>query len=101
MSLSASMWTSVTGLLAHGEKMNVIGNNIANVNTVGFKGSRMDFADYVQQTVHSLAGLSQVGRGVMIGAIYGDFSQGAFETSNEVTDIGVNGKGFFKLRKIG
>ena len=47
MSLSASMWTGVTGLLAHGEKMNVVGNNIANVSTVGFKGQRMDLADYV------------------------------------------------------
>ena len=38
MGLSASMWTGVSGLGAHGEKMSVIGNNIANVNTVGFKG---------------------------------------------------------------
>ena len=38
MSLTASMWTGVSGLLAHGEKMNVVGNNIANVSTVGFKG---------------------------------------------------------------
>ena len=47
MSLTAGMWTGVSGLLSHGEKMNVIGNNIANVNTVGFKGQRMDFADFI------------------------------------------------------
>ncbi|MDL2306687.1 flagellar hook protein FlgE [Desulfovibrio sp. OttesenSCG-928-C06] len=97
MSLSASMWTSVSGLLAHGEKMNVVGNNISNVNTVGFKSSRMDFMDFVHQTVNSANGPAQVGRGVQIGAIYGDFSQGAFETSNEATDIAINGNGFFKV----
>lgn len=97
MSLTASMWTSVSGLLNHGEKMNVVGNNIANVNTVGFKGSRMDFMDYVHQTVFAAAGPSQVGRGVAIGAIYGDFSQGAFESSTESTDIAINGNGFFQV----
>ncbi|MDR1124831.1 MAG: flagellar hook-basal body complex protein [Deltaproteobacteria bacterium] len=97
MSLTASMWTSVAGLLAHGEKMNVVGNNIANVNTIGFKGSRMDFQDFVHQTVNSAAGPAQIGRGVSIGAIYGDFSQGAFETSNEATDIAISGNGFYKV----
>ncbi|MDR2504090.1 MAG: flagellar hook-basal body complex protein, partial [Deltaproteobacteria bacterium] len=97
MSLTASMWTSVSGLLNHGEKMNVVGNNIANVNTVAFKGSRMDFMDYVHQDVHTASGPAQVGRGVAIGAIYGDFSQGAFESSTESTDIAISGKGFFKV----
>ena len=40
MGLSASMWTSVSGLLAHGNKMNLVGNNIANVSTIGFKSQR-------------------------------------------------------------
>lgn len=97
MSLSASMWTAVSGLLAHGEKMNVVGNNIANTNTIGFKASRMDFQDFVHQSVNSAAGPAQVGRGVSIGAIYGDFSQGAFETSNEATDMAINGNGFYKV----
>ncbi len=98
MSLSASMWTSVTGLLVHGEKMNVVGNNIANVNTVAFKGSRMDFEDFVNQDVYSAAGPTQVGRGVSIGAIYGNFAQGSMETSTDPTDIAISGKGFFKVK---
>ena len=69
MSLTASMWTGVSGLLAHGEKMNVVGNNIANVSTVGFKGQRMDFADFVYQNSFSSAGVTQIGRGVKIGAV--------------------------------
>ncbi len=98
MSLSASMWTSVTGLLVHGEKMNVVGNNIANVNTVAFKGSRMDFEDFVNQDIYSAAGPTQVGRGVSIGAIYGNFAQGSMETSTDPTDIAISGKGFFKVK---
>ncbi|MDR2744989.1 MAG: flagellar hook-basal body complex protein, partial [Desulfovibrio sp.] len=98
MSLTASMWTSVSGLLAHGEKMNVVGDNIANVNTIAFKSSRMDFQDFVYQTVNAASGPAQVGRGVSINAIFGDFSQGAFETSNEATDIAIAGNGFFRVR---
>ena len=101
MSLSASMWTAVTGLLVHGEKMNVVGNNIANVNTIGFKGSRMDFEDFVNQTVYAAAGPSQVGRGVSIGAIYGNFAQGSFEASTDPTDMGISGEGFFKVKPVG
>ncbi|MDR3073094.1 MAG: flagellar hook-basal body complex protein, partial [Deltaproteobacteria bacterium] len=95
------MWTSVTGLLVHGEKMNVIGNNIANVNTVGFKGSRMDFEDFVNQNVFAAAGPSQVGRGVAIGAIYGNFAQGSFESTTDPTDMAISGEGFFKVKPIG
>ncbi len=101
MSLSASMWTAVTGLLVHGEKMNVVGNNIANVNTVGFKGSRMDFEDFVNQNVYTASGPSQVGRGVAIGATYGNFQQGSFEQSTEPTDMAIHGNGFFKVKPIG
>ena len=46
MGLSASMWASVSGLLSHGQKMNVVGNNIANVSTIGFKSQRMDFTPF-------------------------------------------------------
>lgn len=91
------MWTSVTGLLAHSEKMGVVSNNIANVNTVGYKGSRMDFADFVTQSVGTLAGNQQVGCGVTLGAIYGDFAQGSFETTTEATDLAISGNGFFTV----
>lgn len=97
MSLTSSMWTSVSGLLNHGEKMNVVGNNIANTNTVAFKGSRMDFMDYVHSTVYAAGGPTQIGRGMSIGAVYGDFGQGAFESSTESTDMAINGNGFFKV----
>lgn len=101
MSLTASMWTGVSGLLAHGDRMNVIGNNISNVNTVGFKGQRMDFADFVYQDSFSLSGMTQIGRGVRIGAVMGEFGQGSFETTTETTDLAIGGNGFFRVEPIG
>lgn len=101
MSLSASMWTGVSGLLAHGEKMNVVGNNLANVSTVGFRGQRMDFADFVYANTYTSAGTGQIGRGVKVGAIMGNFAQGSFETTTNATDLAISGSGFFKVNKIG
>ncbi len=99
MGLAASMFSGVTGLKAHGDKMGVIGNNIANVNTLGFKGARMFFEDVISQDVPTAAGIGQVGRGVGVGAIYADFSQGGFETTGEATDLAIGGQGFFTVKK--
>ena len=101
MSLSSTMWTSVSGLLSHGKKMNTIGNNIANINTLGYKGQRMDFSDFVYQDTNSLAGPTQNGFGVQVGAIMGNFKQGAFESSDTSTDLAINGNGFFQVQQVG
>lgn len=98
MGLSAGMWGSVSGLLMHGEKMNVVGNNIANISTIGFKGQRMDFEDYIYQDSYSAGGPTQIGRGVGINAVMGDFSQASFESTNDQADLAIGGKGFFKVR---
>lgn len=99
MSLSAAMWTGVSGLLTHGERMSVLGNNIANVNTVGFKASRMYFEDFISQEIGATGGsYAQVGRGVSVAAVWGDFSQGSFETTNEATDMAIGGRGFFGVK---
>jgi flagellar hook protein FlgE len=89
------MWTGVSGLRGHGQEMGVIGNNIANVSTVGFKGSRLHFEDFMSQSISVASGVGQVGRGVAVGAIIGDFSQGALESTNEATDVAITGNGFF------
>lgn len=99
MSLTASLWTSVSGLMTHGEKMNVVGNNIANVSTIGFKAQRMDFNDYLYIAGGSASGPTQIGAGAGVYAVLGDFSQGTFESTNSVTDIAIDGNGFFKVRK--
>ena len=98
MGLSTSMWSGVTGLLAHGEKMGVIGNNLANVNTVGYKSARMDFEDLVYTSIGTAAGNQQLGQGVRVEGILSDFTQGGFETSNETTDMAISGMGFFTVR---
>jgi flagellar hook protein FlgE len=93
------MWTAVSGLLAHGDKMNVVGNNIANVSTIAFKSQRMDFNDYLYVERGSTSGPTQIGEGVSIYAVLGDFSQGAFESTNSGTDIAIDGNGFFGVRR--
>ncbi|WP_299392856.1 flagellar hook protein FlgE [uncultured Desulfovibrio sp.] len=97
--LSASMWTGVSGLQSHSKNMNVIGNNLANVSTLGFKSQRMDFNDYLYLSGSSASGPTQIGAGSSVYAVLGDFSQGAFETTNSATDLAIDGNGFFGVRK--
>ncbi|MCK4257443.1 MAG: flagellar hook protein FlgE [Halanaerobiales bacterium] len=101
-----SMYAGVSGLKAHQVKMDVIGNNIANVNTVGFKGSRVNFKEMLNQTMRGAeaptatrGGINpmQVGLGVGIGSIDSDFSQGNLQTTGFMTDIAIQGNGFFVL----
>lgn len=99
MSLSSSMWASVSGLMAHGNKMNIVGNNIANVSTLAYKGQRADFSDYLYTDGGSVSGTTQIGQGVSTYAVLGDYSQGSFESTNSVTDLAIDGNGFFQLRK--
>jgi flagellar hook protein FlgE len=80
--------------------MNVVGNNIANVNTVGFKQQRMDFQDFVYQYIGTAGGMGQVGRGVGVGLIFNDYSQGSIETTTGSTDIAIEGNGFFNVRPL-
>jgi flagellar hook protein FlgE len=98
MSLSSSLYQGITGLQAHGEKISVIGNNLANVSTVGFKGARMHFEDVMSQDYSTAAGVAQVGRGVRVAAIYSDFAQGSFESTTESTDLAIGGSGFFTVK---
>lgn len=99
MGISAAMYTGVSGLLCHGEKMSVVGNNLANVSTVGFKGSNMHFDDALSQFTHTTSGLDQIGRGVMMETVMGDFSQGSLDRTNDMLDVGMSGSGFFVVRK--
>ncbi len=98
MSLSSSLYQGITGLQAHSEKISVIGNNLANVSTVGFKGASMQFEDVMSQDVFTSAGVAQVGRGVRVATIYSDFAQGSFESTSESTDLAIGGSGFFTVK---
>jgi flagellar hook protein FlgE len=101
MGLSASLYSGTSGLKAHGEDMTVIGNNISNVSTIGFKGSRMYFEDALSQQITTASGSGQVGRGVSVGTVMGDFSQGSLESTTEATDLAIGGNGFFMVSPAG
>src|SRR5690349_17166809 len=94
MSLTSAMFTGVSGLLTSGEAMNVIGNNISNVNTVGYKTSRTLFSDLLPQDAGNG---SQVGKGVQMQTVQSIFSQGSSQSTETVTDVSVQGTGFFAL----
>ncbi|NIQ38265.1 MAG: flagellar hook-basal body complex protein, partial [Proteobacteria bacterium] len=94
----SSLYTGISGLTVYGNAMSVIGNNIANINTVGFKGSRVTFADLYQTALtNSAVGQFQIGRGVKMSSIDRLFAQGSLETTGSVTDMAIEGDGFFIL----
>jgi flagellar hook protein FlgE len=94
MSLTSAMFTGVSGLLNMAEGINVIGNNISNVNTVGFKGSRTLFSDVLSTSVSSG---SQMGHGVQLQKIDNMFTQSTFENTGSVSDLAIQGDRFFAL----
>ena len=95
MSVTSAMYTGISGLAANGEAMSVIGNNISNVNTTGFKQGRMLFSDVLSSTI---SGGSQIGRGVQIQTVQNQFGQGSFESTESVTDLAIQGDSFFVVQ---
>src|SRR4051794_5008095 len=89
---------SLSGLAASQQKLNVIGNNLANVNTVAFKASTVQFADLVSQSVGGAsANPMQVGIGVTTGSITPNFAQGGVENTGAPTNVALQGAGFFVI----
>ncbi len=93
--MQTSLYTGISGLNANMSNLSVIGNNIANVNTVGFKGSRITFGDVLSQTLTGGSGTNQIGLGVQVGSIQKLFGQGAFETTGNSLDMAISGNGFY------
>ena len=94
--MGSSLFAGISGLASSGKQLDVIANNIANVNTTGFKCGKIHFGDILSQSVTggSAAGM-QVGRGVDVVAITTQFSSGSFETTANATDLAIDGDGFF------
>jgi len=105
MSLMRSLTAGVSGMRGFQTKMDVIGNNIANVNTAGFKASQVNFAELVSQSLTkpdarfgSAPSLyNQVGLGSRVSSISRDFSQGPISSTNVKTDLAIQGNGFFMV----
>jgi flagellar hook protein FlgE len=102
MSLYSSFYASLSGLSANAGTLSVIGNNQANLNTVGYKGSTGTFQDLFNASLGALGTQGngnpiQIGLGTRLGAISQNFGQGSFQATSNVTDMAISGGGFFTL----
>ena len=95
MSLVSSLFTGVTGLASNSEAMGVIGDNISNVNTIGFKGSKAVFSDIFSSVLANGSTTSQLGRGSQLSGTLRSLEQGSFEASSNALDLAIDGAGFF------
>ncbi|MDX2494443.1 MAG: flagellar hook protein FlgE [Desulfuromusa sp.] len=95
MGVSSALYSGVSGLNANANAMSVLGDNLANANTVGFKSSRTIFGDLLSSQISGSGGTSQVGRGVGLSTVDTIFSQGTFENTETNTDLAVEGAGLF------
>jgi flagellar hook protein FlgE len=103
-----SLFSGISGLRSHQTMLDVTGNNIANVNTTGFKSSQTQFQDTLSQVVQNAGGAqagtggtnpAQVGLGVRVAGITTNFTQGASQITGRSTDMMIQGDGFFVVRK--
>ena len=95
MGILGALFAGVSGLDTYSSSIEVIGNNIANANTAGFKGSRAEFSDILASSLSGGSSGNQIGRGVQLAAVTTQFTQGSFETTSSGTDLAIDGKGFF------
>ena len=94
-SLLSSLFTGVSGLASNSEAMGIIGDNISNANTVGFKSSKAVFSDLFSTILANGSTTRQLGRGSQLSGSLKEFSQGAFEASTNALDMAIDGSGFF------
>jgi flagellar hook protein FlgE len=98
MSLSTAMYSGLSGLNSYGEAMSVVGDNIANLNSTGFKYSSVHFEDLMAQSIPTGSGPGQVGRGARISDVSTIWSQGSMENSADDVDVAITGTGFLILK---
>jgi len=104
--MMASLFAGVSGLRNHMTRLNLVGDNIANINTVGFKNGRVTFRESLVQTLQGAGRPSttsggtnpvQLGLGMQVATVDNRFSQGGLETTGQLTDLALQGSGFFIL----
>jgi flagellar hook protein FlgE len=103
MALIGTLTSGVSALRTFSKGLEVIGSNIANVNTTGYKSSSTSFQDTFSNTLHAAAAGSgdsamQIGTGVQIGGITTNFSQGSLSSTGKTTDLGISGNGYFTVQ---
>lgn len=96
MGLGGALYAGVSGIRAHQNMLDIVGNNLANINTYGYKSSRLLFSDLLSQTMSNGSGNPlQVGKGVKVASTTSNFSQGTLEATNNALDFAIQGGGFF------
>jgi flagellar hook protein FlgE len=104
--VSTALYTGLSGLRVHQSYIDVIGNNLANVSTPGFRGSRVTFSDILSFTVRSGSGPNgnfggqnplQIGTGAIMATVDTDLSQGTLADTGRTLDVALQGRGFFTL----
>jgi len=95
--MASSISIGTTGLTASSKQMDVIANNLANSNTLGYKSGNTYFASMLNQSLSS-SGSMAVGQGVAVASIQNVFSQGSFENTGSATDLAIDGDGFFMMK---
>jgi flagellar basal-body rod protein FlgG len=103
-----SLWTGAAGMIGQQANIDTISNNLANVNTSGFKKMRADFEDLLYQTIKTAGTPAteetvvpvgiQMGHGVKLAATQRMFSQGALQNTDNVYDMAIQGEGFFRIQ---
>ena len=97
MGVDTALYSGVSGLNATSNAMNVIGNNLSNSQTTGFKANRSLFSDILASQVASASGTSQIGRGVTLSTVDTIFEQGSFKDTGVSTDMAIDGDGLFMV----
>src|ERR1700737_4351907 len=90
----------LSGLTASANELDVIGNNIANANTVGFKQGQAQFADMYANSVATAVN-NQIGLGTKLGSVPQQFGQGTITTTSQALDVAINGSGFYQVSNNG
>jgi flagellar basal-body rod protein FlgG len=102
-----SLWTAASGMIGQQANIDTISNNLSNVNTSGFKRVRADFEDLIYQTIRTAGTPAteetvvpvgvQMGHGVKLAATQRQYTQGALQNTEQVSDIAISGEGFFRV----
>src|SRR5580700_11928751 len=104
--MMAGMYAAISGLDANQTMLNETANDLANVNTVGYKAASVTFADSLTQVMHGASGPTstnggsnpeQIGLGVQVGATINEMGEGSFQTTNNPTDVAIEGPGFMRV----
>ncbi len=95
-----SLYSGVSGMKSHQVRMDVVGNNIANVNTTGYKAGRANFQDTLYQTINAAGektNPAQAGLGISLASITSDMTSGGLKSTGRTLDLAISGSGFFKV----